>query len=234
MTIDGWDGEERIHFFRGNGRKPCVMTQPPHSLCNEACVTTSTHSRYGLAPTLYKLSHQIFGVAESVSSPSMTPPIPRRVHVASVYSSDLLYMQIYLQSVLTNLIRTPSFCVSSPAEISILFVSLSPLGPPIFSLGFFWCLAIGLRSVIVTTEFAVLYVGMSFDFIFLFFVWGRCISGWKNIYGACFIGQISEYSIENRNSKVELPVDLYISFFYYFGTNSYRLYRDAKKKKVRF
>lgn len=96
----------------------------------------------------------------------------------------------------------------------ILFVSLPTRPGPYFSLDF-WCLTIGLRSVIVITEFAVLYVGMSSDLIFIL-VWGRCISGWKNIYGACFIGQISEYSIENRNSKVELPVDLYISFFYFW------------------
>lgn len=194
MTIDGWMAR-RIHFFRGNGRKPCVMTQPPHLLCNEACVTTSTHQ--GTAWHLPFLFDQtLCGAVQIVTVVS---------HEATRLSSGLPIVCL-AESVkhncppdLTAYIRTFNFLLYKPPwPVSpdnftpsflfiiscgnILFVSL-PLTP---FLCFFWgCLLLVFGGVIIITEFVILYVACTCRLIFF---WDGVSSSsslwWRRRYGS--------------------------------------------------
>lgn len=209
------DGE-RIHFFRGNGRKPCVMTQPPHSFVQRG-LCHSLHIKVHLpflfaVQTVAIVSHETFGVADSVSSRFRQTQLSSRSLPIRIFS-QFFFTYYLLQQYLFSLSHYSPFLY--------------------FSLGF--GSAIGLRGVIIITEFMILYVVcmyMSFDFLWE----GRCISAcaWKSI--RCFVGQIilvNPIEREFRNIIARLNYLLIFIFLFCRRANEPRLYRECKKK-VRF
>lgn len=164
------DGEERTHCFRGNDRKPCVMTQPPHFLCNGACVTTST-SRYGLAPTIsfwqWPDTVRIVAVVSHEATRSPGLPIDRQCvepsRVRQKHSRLPLILHIHSYTSGSFGLLLISYITESPVSsnsagnstqsspflrtvfcrnyfYSLCFISRSFLSPLFFPFFGFWCL----------------------------------------------------------------------------------------------
>lgn len=150
MTIDG----RMARGFTSSAEtveSPVLWHSPRILLCNEACVTAST-SRYTYhfflarrcaVQTVAIVSHETFGVADSVSSRFRQTPT---IFPISSYAN--------IQSVL--------FYLSSPAAISILFVTL--LSFPLFFFGFWVCYWSSGRHYYNGVYDLICCMYMSFDF----------------------------------------------------------------------